>query len=990
MLRARRSIVLHTVFGLILAAGPARAQNAQHPGAVGEMPLPGGLRGALAAIDDGAAADRSQFLLEFIRRTYDTPIIAKGDPRELRRRLLLAHLTRHQTGVPTGAPETVPLPLPAAIWTDVVFGGRATSHGLAVQILESRSAALLYHGLLSLDDGARAWLATQPDLVAELASQHYGALLVAAPGLRVADAVVRVPGGELAEPVWQALVGRPANEPAGFVRALLTQGEGRLAYFFGAIAQLTPAQIRLALNLDVPDVAGRVAAARRLYAVFAGLAPEWKIEDRAFWRPALDPALLVADLRVDDGGRPVVPGTRPFWSAVFARSDERRSSNDDPRPLSDGDPVDLVWLSEEVFKGGHGEQRRRYRLVLFASRHVRLLTPETAKDGVDAVRAAGAYPALVGVLERAKLADVAAFASAGRRAALLSGIGDHNRALRALAQFQGTLALVTRAALRGSLPADSLSSVVSSLSAVDFSERGDYEGRLVRWLAAWIDGARQARGSGEMSDLDQAGLDLLAGPAVVEPRFVDWEGTRYRLDLAGAEAVRLARVLGEHSRPYLSSAKTLVGLADALGEAGLTLERLRRQAGLLEQVAQAVAWEGMHDSGTTRAVPAAGDWEGTGILDRYREAAAALNRVTRDRDVRGASRLAPALLVLADDLFARGLVQLAYAVALGNHDHAAMFVGEAASRHDFGLRGDGGRIRAWQLPVAGSDITPRRGWHVTGSLLGLDVKLAELSLVRLSSKLPARKPSLTDVNRRVLIEAVALVEPASLTDGARDTLVEAIRKGRARLAAARTPAEALAIADEIRLGPARRSLFAWVVGHQPERAALFLSPLELLWLGFESRPIAAGLHAWGAPAEPRAGCLCLELIDRRQLEALEGRWNFGLLASAFPDLNLRLTELLAELNMPAQLLGPILTSATLDFIETATSRDQDDRRGLVEFVQALRLERVEQYLALLTTDGPLVPVGSDPEPGGNGDSRLLPVKIALPGGSSHFTPEVSR
>ena len=53
----------------------------------------------------------------------------------------------------------------------------------------------------------------------------------------------------------------------------------------------------------------------------------------------------------------------------------------------------------------------------------------------------------------------------------------------------------------------------------------------------------------------------------------------------------------------------------------------------------------------------------------------------------------------------------------------------------------------------------------------------------------------------------------------------------------------------------------------------------------------------------------------------------------------------------------MLTSATLDFVDTATSRDQDDRRGLVEFVQALRAERVEQYLALLTTDGPLVPVG---------------------------------
>jgi hypothetical protein len=30
----------------------------------------------------------------------------------------------------------------------------------------------------------------------------------------------------------------------------------------------------------------------------------------------------------------------------------------------------------------------------------------------------------------------------------------------------------------------------------------------------------------------------------------------------------------------------------------------------------------------------------------------------------------------------------------------------------------------------------------------------------------------------------------------------------------------------------------------------------------------------------------------------------------------------------------------------------------VDFVQALRPERVEQYLALLTTDGPLVPIES--------------------------------
>jgi hypothetical protein len=88
-----------------------------------------------------------------------------------------------------------------------------------------------------------------------------------------------------------------------------------------------------------------------------------------------------------------------------------------------------------------------------------------------------------------------------------------------------------------------------------------------------------------------------------------------------------------------------------------------------------------------------------------------------------------------------------------------------------------------------------------------------------------------------------------------------------------------------------------------------------------------------------------------------GRVNAGMLASGFPDLELRLAELLAELHMPASLLGGVLASATFDFVNGAVARDEDDRRGLVEFVLALRADRVEEYLAMLTTGGPLVPPG---------------------------------
>jgi len=211
----------------------------------------------------------------------------------------------------------------------------------------------------------------------------------------------------------------------------------------------------------------------------------------------------------------------------------------------------------------------------------------------------------------------------------------------------------------------------------------------------------------------------------------------------------------------------------------------------------------------------------------------------------------------------------------------------------------------------------------------------------------------------VFIDAVALVEPQSLTDIDRDAIVHAIRNGRARLDALRSPDGVRAIAEAIPLSPQRETLLTWTVVHDPTRVATFLSPSELFLLGGGDTQLSA-LDAWGEPATSRTGCLCLQVISHRSWEMFAGRWNTGMLASAFPDLNFRIAEILSELHMPAVLLAPILTSATLDFVNSVSSRDQDDRRGLVEFVQALRSDRVEQYLALLTTDGPLVPVGEAP------------------------------
>ena len=550
-------------------------------------------------------------------------------------------------------------------------------------------------------------------------------------------------------------------------------------------------------------------------------------------------------------------------------------------------------------------------MVLFASRRLGTITQAAARDAIDAVRAAGAYPALTTALERAGVTSLAAFAAAARRATALADIDDEGQAFRAMAQFQGALALLTRAGARGSLAPADASALVSSLSAIDAGGRHGYEGRLVRWLGTLIRGENGGAGTarsqsvppapgstdevleGVAGRLEQDVLRFLAGPAAVDAPVVEWEGTRYRVDLMRAEALRLTTALGDSAAAWLSGAEAVLLVADALGRPGLTRDDLRLQADALARVVQVE-----HDDG--QGAP-------DGLPEEGREATAALRAAAASGNTRGAARQAPALRMLADDMLARGLMELAYASALGQRQGISVSAAEAAGRHDFGLRAPARRTAPWRLPRAGADGLRR--WGVRGALLGLDVSLADFSLLRLSSRPPARRPSLSDADRRAFIEAVALVQPAFLTEKDRDTILSAMRKGRARLDAAVDQGEAARIADEAGLSPARRALLAWVVAHDRERVAVFLSPSELLWLGLGNDD-AAALHAWGAPAGPRVGCLCLQLAARRPWEGFAGRENRGMTASAFPDLNLRLAELLADLHMPAALLGPVLGAAT--------------------------------------------------------------------------------
>ena len=960
MLRIALFAAFHALFlGVFVLVTPALGQVAARLDTVSQVPLPGGLRAALAAVGDYTAPDRAQFLAEFIRRIYDTPLGLRGDTREPVLRKLLSAMDPVK-----GTAETLPLPLTPKIWIDAVFRGQGRPDTLVSDILQSRNASLFYVGLLSLDDETRAWIAGQPSLISEITSRRAAGFMIVAPGFRVSSAGVRLPGGPAADSVWQSLTGRRPSETTDFLRSLISADDGRLAYFFGSIAQLTPNQIQIALNLGAADAAGRVDTARRLYSVYEKLWTGRTLEQRVFTRPPYDPALLISQLSAQGNSNLSIPGTRGFWSAVFAETPETpgKAARAQAATIPWDQPPEFEWICEQVFKGDQSEARRHFMMVLFASRHSAGVTKATSREALDAIRAVVVYPALIASLERAGVQDIPIFAAAARRAATLSAIEDEERASLAITQYQGALAMITRAASRGSLTADGASKLLSSLSAIDTDEHGEYAGRLVTWLAGWLstdagstqktapgtpaaDGSIDALYESAAGPMEEDALRVLTGPPTATPRLVDWEGTRYRVDLARAEAVRITNAQAQASRPYLSSASATIAIADALADQGLTREAVRQQSEAFDRL-----WP--------RDANGGGDEPAGNVLASYREATAALKRAAAAGDVRAASRLIPTLRLLADELTARGLLEWAYAAALGPRDGMSIPATEAASRHDFGLHGAGsGRRVAWRPPVAGTDFIQR--WRVIGSILGLDITLADFSLTKLSTKFPPRRPTLNEVDRRVFIDTTALIRPSLLTDRDRDAIAMAIRTGRTRLSAVRTPDDVRAIADVVGLSAQRQTLLSWIVTYDRARIEAFLSPSELFWLG-AGDVVPVALDAWGVPAGSRLGCLCLQVLAPRPWELFAGRWNTGMAASAFPDLNLRLAELLGDLHMPATLLGPVLLAATLDFVNSVTSRDPDDRRGLTEFVQALKSDRVEQYLALLTTDGPLVPLGDAP------------------------------
>jgi hypothetical protein len=347
-------------------------------------------------------------------------------------------------------------------------------------------------------------------------------------------------------------------------------------------------------------------------------------------------------------------------------------------------------------------------------------------------------------------------------------------------------------------------------------------------------------------------------------------------------------------------------------------------------------------------------WEG--LTYRVDYFAAEHDRIKRIREQLTSPGLDAAIAAGNDAQVAEALHVLVYAPALGDPEGPALLGGDIAQRHDFGTDGAVGVRReamAWSMPR--EQVGDGGPWHIEGSLLGLDIALARLALRRLNDSDMPVAPTINLNDQLTLARTVRALNPYDLTDADRDRIVEAIARGRARVADAGTNLEALrALADEVAMTPAVRQTLPWTLTRTPELAPALFGLREHFWLGRVDLP-AETLNRWGIYSEPLHGRLRTAMPTPTSWENFGGRADGGVIATQMPDLTLRMAQETARLKLPAQLIPGLLTYATQDFWHDVDSRFPDDLPAMSRQALALLPQRVEDYVAALAGDGPLRP-----------------------------------
>ena len=841
--------------------------------------------------------------------------------------------------VPT---ESVPIPLPLAVWSSAVFRHPVALPQLFAAVLSDRRAALLCHGLAGLDEPTLRFLAEHPEIVTRVYEHDASAFAAFGDALRIRDGRVVTPGDAGARSMWEGILDSPVTRPDRFVRELFSRDNGRLVYLYDTISHLDPPRARFALGLWMADQSERTDRFGALVSEEAGANPAWDIKTHPFARPPGDVALLLAQMEVAPSGAPAAPSARRLWDRAFSGADLPTEPAKELGNLNADGRVDAAWLLSALGDASKARAERLDQLGL-GQRVFAAATDRELPDVLVALRAVVRYRMLMLTLERMGLRSPAVYAAAARQAERLSAL-DADRGFVALEQFQSALALTARLVRVHSLDAARAETLVTALAAVPLDEDRHYAGGVARWVT---DALLPAIGGA--GDADARLLASLSGtpPAARGETPIVWEGSQYLVDLAGPERRRLAAVRDKLDAQPVARALEIERLASQLTVADISLADVKSATVALSSLLTSTSAPPKHP-----VLPPGVD-EPEGARELLNRAVRVLSKISTPKDLKNAMRAAEPLSILVDDALGDALTTWAYALDLGDPAGAPLLAGNVSRRHDFGFAEKDGELRVrlpWTEPE--TDVAPGVPWHVRGSLLGLDLGLASLALRRTTSDPLTHPPVLTATDRATFARTVALLNPLDLRDADRDALAAAIERGRARVEALAPDRAGLdAVADAIAMDGWRRRAVGWSLVASPDLVGSFFSLGDLLVLGAPP----SSLDRWGVDSGPTSGCLCTRFPTVGRWPLFVGRPASGVFPTQVIDLNLRVVLALRERQLPAALAPGVLAAATQDFIDDVQPSDDNDWLTLVRTAQALGRDRLDDYVASLTANGPLVP-----------------------------------
>ncbi|HEX7283736.1 MAG TPA: hypothetical protein VF239_16880 [Vicinamibacterales bacterium] len=763
-----------------------------------------------------------------------------------------------------GRPITIAAPLTEDHWRELV--GPDAPKDLFAALISNRAVLLVAAGAVNTDASMRALLQRDRGLLRWIARTAPAAFWVAARSLAIDKDRVSVPGGQAAEPIWEALVGERVTRVPEFLRLLLTKDGGRVAWFFDAVSMMTPE--RRTLVLGTGPMAAQIEQTRALYQAYRGADSNWRMEEHPFLRSITDPWIISSRIEIDSNGV-APPAAQWFWDALFERTDLTRkvAAGLDRAPAG---PVTLAWLTQRISSAAAKERRDRYEMVRFAQAVFGATADDQLTDVLVAVGSYRRYRALLLSLDRMGVTTPRVYSRAVEAARRIDELPGRNRR-HAVIAFQSAVAILERARAGRGIDVSTADRVLLSLADVV-----EAEDRTASAITQWM-----------LESL----LDVL--PPLIQP------------DQFTANTAYESRLL-------------------------------QALAGTPAKNAPVLAWEGL-------------DYR----VDYFSSEHA---RIKRIREQLTSPGLDAALAANNDAQIADALLVLIYTPALGDPEGPALLGGDIPRRHNFGTEGAAGVRRdflAWSVPR--EQVGDGNPWHIEGSLLGLDLALARLSLRRLADNEMPVAPTINLNDLLTLARTVRVLNPEDLSDADRDRIVEAIARGRKRVADAGADlAAVLRLADEAGMSPAIKQTMAWTITRTPELAPSLFALRDFMWLGKPDVP-RDRLDRWGVYIEPLNNRLGTAMPPPSPWENLGGRADGGLIATQLPDLTLRLAEETARLKLPAQLIPGMLTYATQDFWHDVDSRFPDDWPAMTRQALALSSSRVEDYVAALAGEGPLRP-----------------------------------